>query len=154
MRALISLLLLLAASLAGCGGAPSGGDPGGHRLQELARDRVFSAHPLGATVVSTKPTKAAHQQPGFTGGGWRGPSVVVTLTSAAPAAEVYRFYGARAVADGWKPVAAGSLRVTDRWSKTFPDGAPATLLISVLGMPVAGAPQRYVLSGGIAPVAH
>ncbi len=150
MRASICLLLLLSAPLAGCGDAPAGGDPGGHRLQELARDRVFSAQPPSATVVSTKTTKAAYQQPGFTGGGWRGPSVVVTFTSAAPAAEVYRFYGARAVAAGWKPSASGSLEVTDRWSKTFPDGAAATLLISVVGR---GAPQRYVLSGGIAAVA-
>ncbi len=154
MRASICLLLLLAAPISGCGGSPSGGDPGGHRLRELARDQVFSAQPPSATGVSKKTTKAAYKQPGFTGGGWRGPSVVVTLTSAAPAAEVYRFYGAQAVAAGWKPVAAGSVQVTDRWSKTFPDGAPATLLISVLGMPVAGAPQRYILSGGIAPVAR
>ena len=153
MRTSICLLLLAAVPLSGCGGPPSGGDPGGHRLQELAGDRVFSVHPASATIVSTRTTKATYQQPGLTGGGWRGPSVVVTLMSAAPAAEVYRFYGAQAAAAGWKPSASGSLRVTDRWSKTFPDGAAATLLISVLGMPVAGAPQRYVVSGGIATVA-
>jgi hypothetical protein len=153
MRASVCLLVVAAMPLAGCGSAPSGGDPGGRRLHELAHDRVFATQPASATLVSTKTTKATYQQPGLSGGGWRGPSVVVTLTSAAPAADVYRFYGAQAAAAGWKPSARGSLGVADRWSKTFPDGGAATLLISVLGMPVAGAPQRYVLSGGIATVA-
>jgi hypothetical protein len=151
MRASICLLVLAAVPLVGCGGPPAGGDPGGRRLHELARDRVFSTLPPAATVVRTKPTKATYEQPGFTGGGWRGPSVAVTLTSAAPPAAVYRFYGARAAAAGWKPLAKGSLGVTSTWSKTFPDGAAATLLLSLLGRPAAGATATYVLSGGIAP---
>jgi len=48
--------------------------------------------------VSTTRTKAVYQKPGFTGGGWRGPSVVVKFTSSAPPVDVYRFVGARAKA--------------------------------------------------------
>ena len=146
------MLALGALVLAGCGGTPPGGDPGGKRLEELAGDAVFAARPDGATLVGTKRTKATYQKPGFTGGGWRGPSVEVTITSGASPVDVYRFYGARAEAAGWSPGASGSFGVTDRWTKTYPDGARATLLFSLLGNPPAGSAGTYLLSGGVAPV--
>ncbi len=149
--ALLALGVLL---LAGCGGPPAGGDPGGRRLKELAAESVFSVPMDGATVVSTTRTKAAYQKPGFTGGGWRGPSVVVKFTSSAPPVDVYRFVGARAAATGWTPTSVGSVGVADAWMKTYPDGAKATLLLSLLGNPPAGAEGTYLLSGGVAPVVH
>ena len=139
-------LALGAVLLGGCG-TPAGGDPGGRRLQELGSDRVFAALPGGATVVHRTRTPARHQQPGFTGGGWRGPSVVVTFTSSARPADVYRFYARRAAAAGWRAASSGALGLTDVWRKTYPDGAAATLLLSML-------PRTYILSGGIAPVVH
>ena len=90
------MLALGALLLAGCGGPPAGGDPGGRRLTELAGESVFSVRMDGVTLVSTTRTKAAYQKPGFSGGGWRGPSVVVKFTSSAPPVDVYRFVGARA----------------------------------------------------------
>ena len=146
------MLALGALLLAGCGGPPAGGDPGGRRLKELAAESVFSVRMDGATVVSTTRTKAAYQKPGFSGGGWRGPSVVVKFTSSAPPADVYRFVGARAAASGWTPTSVGSLGVTDAWTKKYPDGAAATLLLSLLGNPPAGTQGTYLLSGGVAPV--
>jgi hypothetical protein len=148
----VALLALGVLTLASCGGPPAGGDPGGKRLTELAGDGVFSARPASAKLLSLVKTKAAYTEPGFDGGGWRGPSIVVTFTSAAPPVDVYRFYDAHAAAVGWIPLASGALRVTDRWTKTYPDGARATLSIVVLGIPPAGAAGTYLLSGGIATV--
>jgi hypothetical protein len=132
---------------AGCGGPPAGGDPGGKRLHELGADRVFAALPDGATHVSETHTRASYRKPSFGGGGWLGPSVVVVFTSASPPPEVFDFYARRARDAGWKPTAAGALGLTDRWAKTYPDGAAATLVLSLL-------PDRrtYRLSGAVAPV--
>jgi hypothetical protein len=133
--------------ISGCGSTPAGGDPGGRRLNALASDQVLGSLPDGATMVGTRKTKAHYRKPGFSGGGWDGPSVVVTFTSSAPPADVYKFYAQRAETDGWHATAEGSLGVTDRWAKTFPDDAPATLMLSRLGN------SRYLLTGSIAPVA-
>jgi hypothetical protein len=148
----LALIAFGALTLAGCGDPPAGGDPGGKRLKELAGDRVFSARPANAKLVSVVKTKAAYTKPGFDGGGWRGPSIVVTFTSAARPVDVYRFYGIHAAGNGWRPLASGALRVTDRWTKIYPDGARATMSIVVLGVPPGGAEGRYRLSGGIATV--
>jgi hypothetical protein len=137
--------------LVGCGGPPAGGDPGGRRFQELASDAVFAASPPGATRVHVARTPAVYRKPGFTGGGWDGPSVVVTFTSSAPPAGVYRYYARRAVAAGWRPTASGSLGLTDRWGKTYADGAAATLLLSVLTRP-STVSHRVILGGGVAAV--
>jgi hypothetical protein len=145
-----ALLALGALTLAGCGGPPAGGDPGGKRLEELAGDSVFATSPPRTKTSSVVKTKAAYTKPGFDGGGWRGPSIVVTFRSAMRPADVYRFYGARAAAAGWTPLAAGALRVTDRWTKTYPDGARATLSITAFGIPPAGTADTYFLSGGVA----
>ncbi len=147
---LVLATFTLAMLLTGCGGPPPGGDPGGRRLKELAADRVLSARPSGSSLVSVVRTKAKYTEPGFEGGGWRGPSVMVTIRSREPAIDVLRFYGTRAVAAGWTPLAAGSLGVTDGWKKTYPDGALATLLVSPLPQPSG----TIVLSAGIAPALH
>ena len=146
---------LAAASLlpAGCGGAPAGGDPGGKRLKELSADAVFAAVPETATMVRMTKTPARYRQPGFSGGGWDGPSVAVTFRSSAPPADVYGFYAQQAEAAGWRPTAGGSLGLTDRWAKTYPDGASATLLLGPASSP-AGAERAYRLAGGVAPVTH
>jgi hypothetical protein len=128
----------------GCGGS-AGGDPGGHRLAALAGDPVFASVPPGATAVDRTRTPAQKRPGGFTGGGWAGPSYVVSFTSAASPREVYGFYGNAAQNAGWTPTGTGAVGLTDRWKKTFPDGAPATLLLSRLSN------TSYRLSGGIAP---
>lgn len=147
MVALGSLLV------SGCGGTPAGGDPGGQRLKELGSDLVFSATPDGATMVQTTKTEAHYRKPGFSGGGWDGPTVVVTFTSSGPPADVYGFYAERAAAAGWQPTAKGAVGLTDRWAKTYSDGAAATLILALLS-PQTASVRRYSLSGGVAPVVH
>jgi hypothetical protein len=126
-------------------GTPAGGDPGGRRFHELDADGVFAGLPGGAKRIRVKRTPAHYWQPGYTGGGWRGPSVVVAFTSSVSPAGVFRFYARRAAVAGWRPTAKGALGLSDRWTKTYPDGAPATLLLAQLGR------GRYSLSGGVAP---
>lgn len=145
LRRLVGALAAVPLIAGGCGGS-AGGDPGGHRLAELAGDAVFASVPAGATAVDRSETPAQHRKGGFTAGGWVGPSYVVSFTSDAPPRDVYGFYGKAAADAGWRPTAAGSVGLTDRWAKTYPDGAPATLVLSRLGG------NRYRLSGGIAPV--
>jgi hypothetical protein len=145
-------LTLGAILLAGCGGATSGGDPGGKRLKELAADKTFSVLPPGATLVSTRRTKAIFRHPAFQGAGWDGPSIVIRFTSTAPPLSIYRFVGARAEAAGWQSTAVGSFGVADVFAKTYRDGATATMSIVRLGIPAASAPGTYLLSGGVATV--
>jgi hypothetical protein len=145
------MLVIGALLLGGCG-TPAGGDPGGRRLRELSSDRVFAAFPDGATMVHVTRSPARHREPGFTGGGWDGPSVVVTFTSSAPPADVYRFYARHAAASGWHPTAKGALGLTDRWAKTYPGGAPATLSLALLSRSQAASERAYRVSGGVAPI--
>jgi hypothetical protein len=143
--------LALACLLAACG-TPAGGDPGGRRLKELGGDAVFAAVPAGATRVRVTRTPARYRKPALQGVGFTGPSVTVTFRSVAPPADVYRFYARRARAAGWRATASGALGFTDRWRKTYPDGAAATLLLTLLEPSPASASRRYVLAGAIAPV--
>ncbi len=136
---------------AGCG-KPAAGDPGGKRLQELSRDPVFAAVPRGATIVSRRRTPARYRQPAFQTGGWDGPSVTLMLRSSASPRAVYRFYGRRAKATGWHATASGALGLTDRWTKTYADGARAYLSFALLTLPMSVSPRLYVLAGGVAPV--
>jgi hypothetical protein len=136
--------------ISGCGGSKAaGGDPGGRRLKELAADAVFAAKPQGATTFHVAQTPAKYAKPGFTGGGWHGPSVVVSFTSTTPTADVYRFYAQQAQAASWQPTASGSLGMTDRWAKTYADGATATLILSLLTRAPSASERRYELAGGI-----
>jgi hypothetical protein len=143
----------LACLLAACG-TPAGGDPGGRRLEELSGDAVFAAVPAGSTRVRATRTPARRRKPAFQGAGWAGPSVTVTFRSAAPPTAVYRFYARRARAAGWQATASGALGLADRWAKMYPDGAAATLLLTQLERSPGSGSRRYVLAGGIAPVAR
>ncbi len=149
-----AVALALGALLVGGCGTPAGGDPGGRRLKELGSDRVFATAPDGATRVHRTRTPVHYQEPGFTGGGWRGPSVVVSFTSSARPADVYAFYARRAAAAGWRPTSTGALGLTDVWVKTYPEGAAATLLLSILNLSPTATKHDYILSGGVAPVIH
>jgi hypothetical protein len=107
---------------------------------------VFATQPRGATAASTVKKPARRRDTAFQGSGWEGPAVVQTFAAPGPPAGVYRFYAKAARGAGWRATASGALGLTDRWAKTYPDGAAATLVLSRLG---AG---TYRLSGGIAPV--
>ena len=141
----VAVTLAIGSFLAVACGTPAGGDPGGRRLHELGTDHVFARLPHGAKKIRVTRTPARYSQPGYTGGGWHGPSVVVTFTSSASPAGFFRFYARRAALAGWRPIAKGAPGLVDRWTKTYPDEAPATLLLAQLGR------GRYSLSGGVAP---
>jgi hypothetical protein len=145
LAALIALLSASAVAGVGCGAStPAGGDPGDRRLHALRADPAVASPPPGAQSVAVHETKATYRKPGFDAGGWDGPSVVVTFTSSAGPAEVYRYYARRAEAAGWQPTAKGALNLTDRWAKTFDSGAPARLFLAQFPG------SRYQLSASIA----
>jgi hypothetical protein len=106
---------------------------------------VFAQLPPGAQDRALEKTPAKHREGGFTGGGWAGPAVVLSFTSSGDPADVARFYDHLATQNGWQGKAAGSLGVTDRWTKTYSDGAPATLFLAHLPN------GQFRLSGGVAP---
>jgi hypothetical protein len=145
-------MLAVGSLAAGCGGTPAGGDPGDRRLHELSGDQVFAVLPDGATSVDLTKKPAHYRKPSFGGGGWDGPSVVVTFKSAAAPEDVYRFLAQRAAAAGWHSTATGALGLADRWAKTYPDGAAATLVLTLLTRSQAATERVYRLSGGVAPV--
>jgi hypothetical protein len=143
-------LLSLALLVPGCGSSAVG-DPDRRRLEQLSNDGVFAGVPMSSTMVRVQRTPAKHREPGFDGGGWTGPSVVVSFRSTKPSRVVFQYFARRAAVNGWHPTAEGSLGLTDRWAKSYPDGAPATLVLSQLGR--TDTPERmYMLQGGIAPV--
>jgi len=143
-------LLLLAVLVSGCGSSTSG-DPNGQRLRELSNDSVFAGVPMSSTMVRVRRTAARYRKPGFGGGGWAGPSVVVSFHNAKPPRVVFRYFARRAVASGWHPTANGSLGLTDRWAKAYGDGAAATLVLAQLGRSRVTSGRLYRLQGGIAP---
>ena len=146
-----ALLAAFVVGLAGCGSHP-GGDPGGRRLRELSRDPVFAAPAPGATALRVTRRPARYVQPAFQGAGWDGPSVVVAFRSPAPPADVFRFYAGRAAAAGWKATRKDWRGLTDGWTKTYPDGARATLSLLQFDRVGPAARRRYSLDGGVAAV--
>lgn len=153
-RLLPGVLLAIASLLAaGCSVRPAGGDPGGRRMKELSDDEVFAALPDGAKMVEETRTPAHYQRAVFTGGGWRGLTVVIVFKSSAPPADVFSFYARRAAAAGWLPRAGRESERARVWLKTYPDGAAANLLLALVPSSKQGGPV-YTLEGGIAPVAE
>jgi hypothetical protein len=148
---LAGALVALALVAAGCG-SRAGGDPGNKRLHELSADPVLASAPPGATDVVVRRVPAHYAKPGFGSGGWHGPGVVVAFRSTAPPADVFGFYAQRAQAAGWRATGTGAYRLADTWTKSFPDGAAATLLLSPLTLQPDATERQYRLSAGIAPV--
>jgi hypothetical protein len=132
-------------------GKPSGGgDPGNRRLHQLADDPIFSVLPPGAGRAEVKLTPARYEPVSFSGGGWHGPSVSRTFESSAEPISVFAFYGERAREEGWAAALAGSLHVTDRWRKSYPNGATGYLSIfTSRPFEAAAGPRQYQLQGGI-----
>lgn len=130
LAAVSCLGALLAATSCGLSGS---GDPGNRRLHELAAEPVFAATPPGLSRPGAVVSTSAHKLPaGFGAGGWDGPTVIESFVSPARPATVLRFYDARARATDWLPRAAGAYGVTDVWTKTYPDGTPAYLNVTVI----------------------
>jgi hypothetical protein len=149
----VTVALLGSGCKAQIGGPGASGDPGGHRLRELSDDRVFATLPTGATLSGPIIRTPANHKPLLDGGGWSGPTIVVTFTSTTAPTDIFAFYDQQATAAGWKPNGKGALGVTDGWGKTFPDGANASL--SLTDYPAApGTSPRYSLDAGIAPLLH
>ncbi len=146
-----ALVALLVAVAAGCG-TPAGGDPGGRRLRELAADGVFTATPPDARGVVVRRIPALYRHPAFQGAGWDGPTVLVSFADSAPLATVYGFYARRAVAAGWRPSGRNGLGFTNRWAKTYPDGAAATLTLLPVTQTRPASRRRYRLAGSTATV--
>lgn len=134
MRLVTAACLGVLLLTAGCGsGASGGGDPGNRRLHELAAEAVFTVTPPGLSQPAHVVETPAHKRPaGFGSGGWEGPRVIASFTSAAKPANVLRAYDAEAIATGWRATAAGAYGVNDRWTKTYADGTPAYLTVTVL----------------------
>ena len=130
----------------------AGGDPGGRRLRELAADRVFAATPPDATGVTVRRIPALYRHPAFQAAGWDGPTVIVSFADSAPLATVYGFYARRAIAAGWRPSGRNGLGFTDRWAKTYPDGAAATLALLPASQVRPASRRRYRLAGSTTTV--
>lgn len=146
-----SALSIVVAVAAGCG-TPAGGDPGGRRLRELAADRVFTRTPPEARGVGVRRIPAVYRHPAFQGAGWDGPTVVVSFADSAPPPTIYGFYARRALAAGWRPSGRNGLGFTDRWEKTYPDGAAATLALLPASKTSPASRRRYQLAGSTATV--
>jgi hypothetical protein len=126
------------------------GDANNQRLHQLAADPIFHALPRSARSAETKLSPAKWTQTGFGHGGWSGPSVTLTFESTEKPLAIYTYYGEQAPAHGWTAFLQGALHVTDRWRKTYPNGAKASLSIGWRGPldPPPG-PITYELVGSI-----
>jgi len=128
------------------------GDPGNGRLHQLAADPVFDTLPPDARSprITLNPAKWRETPFQGAGGAWDGPSVILTFQSSAPPRSIYEYYGEQAPAHGWTATLKGSLHIYDRWEKTYPNGAQATLRISTRRpWEPAPDPRDYELTGSI-----
>jgi hypothetical protein len=75
--------------------------------------------------------------------------VTVTFTSTAGSSDVYKAVGENAVRNGWVAKAVDSTGMTNRWQKTYPDGTPATLILTHTDLQATMQPHTYSLAGAI-----
>ncbi len=127
----------------------SDSDPGDRKLQMLAADPVLAELPAGLVKTDEKQTPAHYETPGFGSGGSFGAGVSVTFSSAASISDIYKMIGENAVRNGWVAKAADSTGMTNRWLKTYPDGTPATLILSCKDHNATTATHSCSLDGGI-----
>jgi hypothetical protein len=128
-----------------------GGDPGNHRLHQLANDPIFHALPPGATSSQLILSPSKYSGTAFQSQGWIWPGVQLTFTSGAPTRSVFVYYAEKAKADGWRPTnILPGLGVARSWEKTYQNGASATVGLLMLGSDrPAGGATSYQLGGGI-----
>jgi hypothetical protein len=132
---------------------PGSGDPGERHLHQLRADPVFAAvPPEGAIGRSIVEHRASFRKAGLDGGGWSGPTVTLTFISNRASTSVYDFYAAVARASGWRARAEGARNLTDSWTKTYPDGSPASL--SLTDAPATAGRLRYTLNASSPPTSH
>ena len=142
-----ALLLFLLGSV---GSPPPGGDPGNRALHLLAADPIFATMPGGANPQALELRPAAYRQPGFAGGGWSGPGVTRSFTSAARPATVYAFFGAQAERGEWTVIGYNVLGLAFSWRKVYSNGDSASLSLSGFDpRDLAAHPRSYQLSGSI-----
>jgi hypothetical protein len=127
----------------------SDSDPGDRKLHMLAADPVLAELPAGLAKTDEKQIPAHYETPGFGSGGSFGAGVSVTFTSAASIPDVYRMIGENAVRNGWVAKAADSTGMTNRWLKTYPDGSPATLILTCKDQNATATTRSCTLDGGI-----
>lgn len=126
---------------------PSAGDPGNHRLSQLAADPVFKALPQSAVAEGRAVlTPARYTTPGFQPAGWDGPSVSRTFTSARSPSSVFAYFAERAALAGWRPGNRNTLGYPQTWTKTYPGGVPGTLSLLRVSLARADVPVRYILT--------
>jgi hypothetical protein len=107
-----------------------GGDPGNHRLNQLADDTIFKQLPDRAEEAKVTLTPAGYRPTElFSHGGWDGPGVKLTFTSSASPRSVYEFFDRQARAAGWGFLADGSLHIPAAWSRTYANGAYAMVCV-------------------------
>lgn len=144
-RRVVPVLWLVAAIalVAACAGAGPSPDPGNRLLHGLAADPVFARLPPGAVRTSWQEQPAQYRSSWFEGGGWDGPAVILTFTSAQQADEVYRFYAERAAAAGWSPYQKLANGLTRSWFRLL-DGKRVGINLFANWF---NTPGSYALSG-------
>ncbi|RKR18643.1 hypothetical protein C8D78_2840 [Arthrobacter oryzae] len=115
----------------------------------LAADPVMANLPAGLVKTNKKDTPAHYETPVFGSGGSFGASVVVTFTSAASLPDIYKMIGDNAVRNGWVGTAVGSINMTDRWAKTYPEGSVSVLLPTCKDPSATTSTRSCTLDGGI-----
>lgn len=148
-----SLVVVVAAGslLAGCGGpVPEKGDPGISRLKALAGLAIFDSLPPGAQRTGALAlSPASYTKPVFDGGGWDGPSVTETFTSASDPGSVFAFFRTATAHQGW--VSNGNINALgypEVWNQHLAGGFTATLTITDMDLrsAVRGQTSTYTLS--------
>jgi hypothetical protein len=146
------LLLAVGAVVASCGGPGPSTDPGNRILHALAADPIFARLPPGAIRTSWQEKPAKWRSSWFGGGGWDGPAVIMTFTSALSVQDVYRFYAQRADQAGWTPYQKLSMGYTRDWTKHTARTIstvgldPTNFDIHSVSLTSSGTPRSYTLS--------
>lgn len=96
-----------------------------------------------------KQTPAHYETPGFGSGGSFGAGLTVTFTSTANPSDVYKAIGENAARNGWVAKGSSPAGLANRWLRSYPDGTPATLVLSSEDPNAAAATHSYSLDGGI-----